>query len=69
MNEIIQFLQERRSITAKKMEAGKIEDDHITNIIIPFFEKYSLQTVKNIDFFSFRRIINKMNSKRHMSLD
>ena len=33
MNEIIQFLQERRSITAKKMGAGKIADEHITNII------------------------------------
>ena len=33
MNEIIQFLQGRRSITAKKMGAGKIADEHITNII------------------------------------
>ena len=33
MNEVIQFLQGRRSITVKKMEAGKVADDHITNII------------------------------------
>ena len=33
MNEIVHFLQECRSITAKKMGAGKIADEHITNII------------------------------------
>ena len=33
MNEIIRFLQGRRSITAKKMSVGKTADEHITNII------------------------------------
>jgi nitroreductase len=33
MNEIINFLQKRRSITAKKMDPGKVEDEHLENII------------------------------------
>ena len=43
--------------------------NHIIEIIIPFFEKYPLQTVKNRDFYSFRRIINKMKSGRHMTTE
>ena len=33
MNDIVKFLQERRSVTAKKMEAGKVLDEHLENII------------------------------------
>ena len=33
MNEIINFLQKRRSVTAKKMDSGKVEDEHLENII------------------------------------
>ena len=43
--------------------------DHISKIIIPFFEKYPLQTVKNRDFYSFRRIINKMKLNKHMNME
>jgi len=33
MNNIVKFLQERRSITAKKMEAGEVLAEHLENII------------------------------------
>lgn len=39
---------------------------HLLNIIIPFFEKHSLKTKKHIDFIKFRKILWKMQEKKHL---
>lgn len=39
---------------------------HLLNNIIPFFETHSLKTKKQIDFIKFRKILLKMNEKKHL---
>lgn len=39
----------------------------LTEIIIPFFKRYPLQTAKNNDFIKFCKIINRLNNKEHFS--
>jgi hypothetical protein len=46
---------------------GKIED--LTNIIIPFFEKYPLLTQKAADFILFKQVIELMKNKEHLSIE
>ena len=46
---------------------GKIED--LTNIIIPFFEKYLLLTQKAADFILFKQILELMKNKEHLSIE
>ena len=41
---------------------------HLSTVIVPFFMKHSLKTKKNIDFIKFRKIIEKMNNKKHLEL-
>ena len=41
MNDIINFLKNRRSVTAKKMKDGHVSDEHLNEII------ESLEAVKN----------------------
>lgn len=41
----------------------------LKNEIIPFFEKHSLKTSKNIDFLKFRQIINIMVEKKHLTIE
>ena len=40
---------------------------HITDVIIPFFEKNDLKTKKKVDFLKFRKIIQLINKKEHLS--
>ena|SRR5579884_2270587 len=42
---------------------------NIQNIIIPFFETYSLQTAKKNDFLAFCKVIKLMNSRSHLTDD
>ena len=42
--------------------------DHLQKIIIPFFEKYPLMTQKKFDFIKFKKIVNLMNQKKHLTL-
>lgn len=43
--------------------------DHLLNIIIPFFEKHELKTVKNIKFKKFRRVLLMMDKNEHLNND
>ena len=43
--------------------------EHLASIIIPFFEKNSLKTMKNLDFLAFRDIIRMMQQKKHLTED
>jgi hypothetical protein len=40
---------------------------HLLTIILPFFEKHSLKTKKQTDFFKFRRIVRMMGEKEHLN--
>ena len=39
---------------------------HLNEIIIPFFEKHSLKTSKNLDFLKFREVVSMMMQKQHL---
>jgi hypothetical protein len=39
----------------------------ITNVIIPFFEKYPLLTKKQADFELFKKVVALMNFKEHLN--
>jgi len=39
----------------------------LTNIIIPFFDKYSIMGNKNKDFEDFKSVAHLMNSKAHLT--
>ena len=40
--------------------------DHLSNKIIPFFEKHPLKTVKNIEFHKFKRVVLLMERGAHL---
>jgi len=40
--------------------------DHLKSKIIPFFEQYSLKTVKQQDFIHFRRVVLGLSKKEHL---
>ena len=41
--------------------------EHLTEIIIPFFEKHELKTKKRSDFEKFRKVLLKMKLKQHLT--
>ena len=41
----------------------------LLKVIIPFFERYSLQTTKNRDFKIFAKCVRMMDKKYHLSKD
>ena len=41
--------------------------EHLTSTIIPFFEKHSLKTKKNLDFLAFRDVLRMMQQKKHLT--
>ena len=42
---------------------------HLTERIIPFFEKHSLKTKKKLNFISFRKVLIMINRKQHLTAD
>jgi hypothetical protein len=42
---------------------------HITNIIIPHFDKYPLLTQKRADFLLFKMVIELINKKEHLTTE
>ena len=40
----------------------------LTNIIIPFFKKYSILGVKALDFADFCKVVELMENKAHLTL-
>ena len=48
--------------------AYRVRDiSHLGQIIIPFFERHSLKTKKNLDFMKFRKVIMLMYRKEHLT--
>ena len=41
--------------------------DHLRNIIIPFFEKNQLRTIKRIEFEKFKTVLQMMEQKIHLT--
>ena len=42
---------------------------HLLEHIVPFFEKHSLKTKKNVDFRKFRRIVLMMDASKHLTAE
>ena len=42
-------------------------ENHLLEHIVPFFEKHSLKTKKNVDFKKFRHILLKMKADIHLT--
>ena len=53
---------DRYELRVRKLES-------LTTVIIPFFEKYPLNSKKKFDFLKFRKVIHLMNQKKHMNKD
>lgn len=43
--------------------------EHLLNIIIPFFEKHQLKSLKKVDFLKFRKVVMLMEKKKHLTLE
>lgn len=41
--------------------------EHLSTIIIPFFEKHELKSLKRVDFLSFRKVVHLMENKQHLT--
>jgi hypothetical protein len=41
--------------------------DHLNESIVPFFEKHPLKSKKRIDFAKFRRILQLMTKREHLT--
>lgn len=42
---------------------------HLRDIIVPFFEKHKLVTLKRVEFEKFRRVLLMMEQKQHLTVD
>ena len=54
--------QERMAFRVRKLE-------HLQQIIVPFFEKHPLRSVKETDFLKFRDILRWMALNEHLTLE
>ena len=43
--------------------------NHLTERIVPFFEKHSLKSKKRVDFARFRKILHLVNQGKHLNLE
>nr|QXI88254.1 hypothetical protein [Ulva intestinalis] len=43
--------------------------EHLNKTIIPFFEKHSLKTKKKVDFLKFRKVLQLIESKKHLTVE
>lgn len=43
--------------------------NHLKEKIIPFFEKHSLKTKKKIDFLKFRKILQLIETRNHLTIE
>jgi hypothetical protein len=60
---VVRFNNRKRDVMCYRVR--KIE--HLANIIVPFFEKHKLKTVKGIDFLKFRKVIVCMQQGKHLT--
>lgn len=40
---------------------------HLAEVIVPFFEKHQLKTMKKVDFLKFRKVVRLMLEKKHLT--
>ena len=43
--------------------------EHLSEIIIPFFERHQLKTLKRQDFLAFRRVVHMMTKGEHLTAE
>ena len=43
--------------------------DHLLNIIVPFFEKHQLKSLKKVDFLKFRKVIMLIEKKEDLTME
>lgn len=43
--------------------------EHLNKTIIPFFEKHSLKTKKKVDFLKFRKVLQLIERKQHLTVE
>lgn len=43
--------------------------DDLYQIILPFFEKHQLKTMKKVDFLKFRRVVRMMQTGEHLTME
>ena len=43
--------------------------EHLSAIIIPFFERHELKTLKRQDYLAFRRVVRLMADGKHLTLE
>ena len=60
-------IRPNRKDNTYKYEVRSLEE--LKNKIIPHFEKYPLQTTKRIDFKIFKKVIQIMEERRHLTKD
>lgn len=41
--------------------------NHLADIILPFFEKHQLKSLKKVDFLKFRKVVRLMMEKKHLT--
>lgn len=52
----------------EKVSSYHVRDiDQLANIILPFFEKHQLKTMKKVDFLKFRHVVRLMVEKKHLT--
>ena len=42
--------------------------EHLTQVIVPFFEKHELKTKKRLDFICFRKVLQMMQRDEHLEI-
>ena len=58
-----------RTNHAERMAYRVRSPDHLSEIIIPFFDKHPLKSKKRIDFVKFRKILQLMKKGEHLTRD
>lgn len=43
--------------------------EHLVNIIIPFFDKHQLKTIKKIDFLKFKKVVFCVQKGKHLTAE
>ena len=57
----------RKDHTSTRMAYRVRSQEHLLNIIIPFFMKHSLKTQKYVEFKKFRRVLLMMEKQMHLN--
>lgn len=67
LNEIKVEEVQHVSISNKTVSLAITKTSELIEVIIPFFEKYSLQGLKSLDFADFKKVAMMINAKEHLT--